>query len=404
MDISKKMVTVKSKALDTEVRIKREIGRYGNVKNGPTVVFFAGIHGNEPSGIFALKNVFRHLEKQRPEFNGNVVALSGNLAALERGERFIKDDLNRVWQSERVEKIKNGTLDIDEILPDINQQIDIYRHIETIFKNHPGPYYFIDLHTTSADSVPFITLNDTLRNRNFALKFPVPIILGIEEFLNGPLMSYINELGPIAMGFEAGSHDDIQSIMNHESCVWLALSAVGCMDKKRIPDYQHHYDLLAGQSIDGKRVFEIRFRYDRKEDEGFVMKPGFQNFQPIKKDTLLAHNNNGPIYAVESGRMFLPLYQEKGDDGFFIIREIKWFWLVVSAWLRKYHFGRLLRWLPGITVKDNHVRTFKINAKVARWLVLEIFHLLGYRRVGSHDKYHYFTRRKFDINEPRHIL
>lgn len=404
MDINKNMITVKSKALENEVRVQREIGRYGDTTVGPTVVVIAGIHGNEPSGIFALKHVFERMYELHPDFKGNIVALSGNLPALERGERFIKNDLNRIWQSERVEEIKNGLLDVDEILPDINQQIDIYRHIETIFKKHPGPYYFIDLHTTSADSVPFITLNDTLRNRKFALNFPVPIILGIEEFLNGPLMSYINELGPIAMGFEAGSHDDLQSIKNHESCIWLALKAIGCLDEDHIPDYKRHYGRLAGQSIDGKRVFEIRFRYARTEAEGFEMQAGFQNFQPIKKETFLARNKKENIHALETGRIFLPLYQQMGDDGFFIIREIKWFWLGVSAWLRKYNFGRFLRWLPGITIKDNHVRTFKINAGIARWFVLDIFHLLGYRRVASCNNHHYFTRRKFDIDEPKHIL
>jgi len=404
MDIKTKMVTVKSKALKSEVRIQREIGHYGDVKTGPTVVFFAGIHGNEPSGIFSLKQVFEYLEKWRPDFKGNIIGFSGNMAALERGERFIKKDLNRIWQNERVEKIRNNGFDVEEIMPDIDQQIDIYRHIEMLFREHPGPYFFVDLHTTSAESVPFITLNDTLRNRYFALNFPVPIILGIEEFLNGPLMSYINELGPIALGFEAGSHDDIQSIKNHESCVWLTLAATGCMSKKDIPDYDNHYSQLAGQSIDGKRVFEIRHRHHRHETEGFVMQPGFQNFQPIKKDELLARNKNGDIHASESGRMFLPLYQVKGDDGFFIIREIKWFWLGISAWLRKYHLGKLLRWMPGITIKDNHVRTFKINAKIARWLVVDLFHLLGYRRVSSKNRFHYFTRRKFDTDEPKHIL
>ena len=52
-DHRNKMVLVKSKALASEISIDREIGSYGNPKEGPTIVVFAGIHGNEPSGIFA---------------------------------------------------------------------------------------------------------------------------------------------------------------------------------------------------------------------------------------------------------------------------------------------------------------------------------------------------------------
>ena len=36
---------------------------------------------------------------------------------------------------------------------------------------------------------------------------------GIEEYLNGPLLSYINELGYVAFGFEGGQHDDISAIV-----------------------------------------------------------------------------------------------------------------------------------------------------------------------------------------------
>ena len=49
------MVVVKSKALEKQVAIDREIGSYGDPKQGPTVIVFAGIHGNEPSGIFAQR-------------------------------------------------------------------------------------------------------------------------------------------------------------------------------------------------------------------------------------------------------------------------------------------------------------------------------------------------------------
>ena len=55
------MVLVTSKALDQSVDVDREIGRYGDEQGGPTIVVFAGIHGNEPSGIFALKRIFSDL-------------------------------------------------------------------------------------------------------------------------------------------------------------------------------------------------------------------------------------------------------------------------------------------------------------------------------------------------------
>ncbi|KAA3609749.1 MAG: aspartoacylase [Calditrichaeota bacterium] len=394
------MIRVRSKALDKEISIQREIGRFGGDETGPTIIIFAGIHGNEPSGVFAINQVLSQLKESNPQFSGQLIALTGNAAALERGERYIDRDLNRIWHADFIKKIRNGGFEQDEVLPDINEQIEIYKQIDNIFKTHKPPYYFIDLHTTSADSVPFITLNDTLRNRDFALQFPLPSILGIEEFLSGTMLSFVNELGPIAIGFEAGSHDVASSIDNHISCIWLTLAFSGCMKAEQIPDYQKHFDSLHSQSKDSKKVFEIRFRHERTEEENFEMLAGFENFQPVKKGQHLAENDSGKLYAVENGRIFLPLYQKQGDDGYFIVREIKMFWLKVSAHLRRFNAERLLKVLPGINQDKKDPHTFLINTKVAHWLFIEIFHLLGFRHSVSTDNHHYFIRRKFDTEEP----
>jgi len=364
-------------------------------------VVFAGIHGNEPSGIFALKQIFSSLTELNPAFKGHLIALAGNKPALEKGKRYIEQDLNRVWHSERIHKIKDNGLKNDDILPDVEQQIKIYKHIERIFKEHKPPYYFIDLHTTSSDSVPFITINDTIRNRSFALKFPLPIILGIEEFLSGTMLSYVNELGPIAIGFEAGHHEVLSSIENHVSCLWLTLATVGCIQKTDIPQYQEHYNKLKNQSKDSKKVFEIRFRHERGETEDYVMDPGYENFQILKKAQHLAKNKNGHLFAAESGRIFLPLYQQMGNDGYFIIREIKIFWLKVSARLRFNNAERFIRFLPGMKQDEKDPHTFRVHAKIGRWLIKDFFHLLGFRRSTKIGKYQLFTRRKFDVTEPK---
>lgn len=394
------MVVVKSIALDQQISVDREIGRYGDPEQGPTLVIFAGIHGNEPSGIFALKHIFSVLENKAPIFKGFFTALAGNKPALEKGERYIKHDLNRVWHEDNLSKIINEESISEDILPDVREQFKIYNHIKRIFKNHKPPYYFVDLHTTSSDSIPFITMTDTMRNRAFAEQFPVPIILGIEEFLPGTMLSYINELGPVGIGFEAGIHDNITSIDNHISCIWLTLSATGCMKKSDIPNYQEHYKRLDEHSGDGEKVFEVCYRHARTEIEKFKMLAGFENFQMIQKKQYLADNKSGKIFASEAGRIFLPLYQDKGDDGYFIIRQIKWFWLKLSALLRKFNSEKLLKILPGVKRIKDQPYTFKVSPKIARWFVIDIFHLFGYRRMLIDDRFFYFKRRKYDVTEP----
>lgn len=394
------MSIVGSKAINRKVVIEREIGRFGSNDSGPTIVIFAGIHGNEPSGVFALKDILQNLTKINAPFKGQLIALAGNKAALNNGERFIEHDLNRIWHSDTIKKIRNSGINPIDAINEINEQIEIYKYIRTIFESNQPPYYFVDLHTTSSESIPFITLNDTLRNRNFAMQFPVPIILGIEEFIPGTLMSYVNELGPIGFGFEGGKHDSDESIKNHIACLWLTMAGAGCLKKKQVPGYQGYYDRLRQQSMDNKRVFEIRHRHNRTEWENFKMLPGYKNFQFVKKGQHLAGNNSGELYSTESGRIFLPLYQDQGDDGYFIIREIKMFWLKISAMLRTLNAEQFLRIIPGIKQDKSDPHTFHINTRFSLKYIRPIFHLLGFRKSATQNSVHHFTRRKFDVTEP----
>jgi succinylglutamate desuccinylase len=49
---------------------------------------------------------------------------------------------------------------------------------------------------------------------------------------------------------------------------------------------------------------------------------GFTNFQIIQEGQLLAKDKNGSIFSPMSGYLLMPLYQAKGEDGFFIAEEL----------------------------------------------------------------------------------
>ena len=82
------MTTVYSNALEKSIQIDRMIGHIEGKKPGPTLLFTGGIHGNEPSGVFALKKVIDDIANSDIEVTGNIYAIGGNLVALENGERF----------------------------------------------------------------------------------------------------------------------------------------------------------------------------------------------------------------------------------------------------------------------------------------------------------------------------
>ncbi len=367
------MIQIHSKALEKPTTVNRIINKLEGEAKGITVVIFAGIHGNENSGIFATQEVFKTIENYK--INGTIYGISGNLKALEVNKRFIDEDLNRIWTFENLERlIRKKELNTEE-----KEQSELFDLLNEIISENPGPFYFIDLHTTSSKTLPFITINDALINRRFSKQFPVPIVLGIEEYLNGPLLSYINELGYVSLGFESGQHDELNSVSYHISFLYMALVYTRVLKEEDIHDLNEHYNKIQLASNDQSEIYEVVHLHKILQNEVFKMKNGFKSFQPIKKGTLLATSDGEEIMSEQNGILFMPLYQEIGDDGFFIIRKVKPVFLRLSAVLRKIKADNLLVLFPGINWENKRKHVLIVNLKIARFFAKQLFHLLGFR-------------------------
>jgi len=367
----------------------RILAKIEGVKNGPTVIIIAGIHGNESAGVEASKKVLHKIKEERIMFKGSLYVLLGNINGLNKGVRFEDIDLNRIWKKENLDAINNSSQPINN---EVKEQIEIYKIIKDILKNEIGPFYFLDLHTTSASSVPFITISDSLNNRKFSSNFPVPVVLGIEEYLDGPLLTFINEYGHVALGFEGGEHYDEKSIDNCEAFIWKALVHSKCLSKKNIFNYKKYKNNLSKLCCKYD-FFEINYRYILKKDEDFKMNLGFENFEKIKRNQQLALSNGVVIKAKENGRIFMPLYQELGEDGFFILQKISKFWLKTSMIARKLKINNFLRLIPGVEKAPENNYTLIVDPKIAKYLAKDIFHLFGYRKQIFKDEKYYFIKR-----------
>ena len=203
------MIKVNIAALNEEIEVERVIGKVSGSSRAPTIVILAGIHGNETSGLYAINNVLNSIKEQNIPLQGNIYALSGNLNALKKGVRYDQVDLNRIWTDKNIDRLEGSSNNFSK---EELELIELYGIVKHILNTEKGPFYFLDIHTTSAKTAPFITISDSINNRKFSSKFTVPVILGIEEYLDGPFLSFINEFGHVALGFEAGQHIDIQSI------------------------------------------------------------------------------------------------------------------------------------------------------------------------------------------------
>ncbi len=360
-----------------EVKAKRIIGQIHGKQPGPILIFFGGIHGNEQAGVTALENVIKELEQSDHSFQGSLYAIKGNLPALVNGKRFLDKDLNRIWTTPEIQKIK--ARNPKGLLNEERQLLEILDLVQGILESGKGPFYFIDLHTTSSKTLPFITINDALINRRFSKLFPVPIILGIEEYLEGPLLSFINEKGYVSLGFESGQHTEDVAIKNSIAFTWLVMVYSGFLKKTDVKNIKGHYEQLQKSAENNSNFYEIKYRHALKDSMGFKMMEGFRSFEEVVEGTPIAIENDEFIEVEKDTILFMPLYQEQGEEGFFLIRKLPTWVLGLSAFLRRIRFGSLLQFLPGLSWANKEKESLLVNTKVASFFTKPFFHLLGYR-------------------------
>ncbi len=378
-----------------ENEIKRIIGTIEREPDGRQIVFFAGIHGNEPAGIIALQRVLKYIEKYKIPFKGKLWALEGNLPALKANRRFIDKDLNRIWYTRY-----NDSTPLAADLIEFGEREALKSCIDEILSDSNSKLYFFDLHTTSAHSIPFVSISDTLRNRKVVESVPVPVVLGLEEEMEGTLFNFFSELGISMILFEAGQHEQAASIDNHEAFIWMMLVKLKFVKRDDFPDLHNCREILAKEGLFQKHVFQLKYRHGLNGVDDFTMIPGFVNFQKIHKGQILAYNKHGAIHSPYYGRIFLPLYQDQGLEGFFVIDEIKILSLKISEIIRKLGFDKYMSLLPGIRKQKEFPNCYVINRRVARFFLIPVFHLLGYRKVIRHDTLYIVKRRPFDWKQP----
>jgi Succinylglutamate desuccinylase / Aspartoacylase family len=369
------------------------ISAFSGNSAGPTLIVVGSLHGNEPAGAIALERLSTDLADLEHLMNGRVYFVAGNTRAIEKGVRFIDSDLNRLWTPEAMSNFADK-----EISEDLDRE-ELLQEIDGILITAMDEVFVLDLHSTSAEGMHFATVGDTLRNREFAQKFPVTILLGIEEQLEGTMLEYLNNAGAVTLGFEGGQHYTEKTIGNHQAMVWLAMVNAGILPAAHVPDLDGCKSRLGGGMHDST-IFEVRYRHAITPEDQFEMNPGFNNFDPIKRGETLGKDRSGPVEATESGVILMPLYQKLGEDGFFIGRQISPFWLWLSGFLRKVGIQRMIHLLPGVSRVPGDPSTLSVNTAIARLFPLQIFHLLGFRRRRWEGNKLVVSRRKHDTSGP----
>jgi succinylglutamate desuccinylase len=371
----------------------RVLGRLHGRRGGPTLLCVAGVHGNEPAGVHAVHRVLGKLGNRVDDLSGDLVALAGNLSALAVGRRFVDRDLNRAWTDARLELLRSDDK-LNGVVED-REQLELLEEIESVVATTRGPVYALDLHTTSGPGGIFSAFTDSLPHRDFATHFPVPMIFGLEEQVDGTLLNLLSEHGLIAVTIETGQHDEPAAVERAEAAIWIAVVTAGLLPERVVPEVIGARKLLERVTRHLPRALEMRYRREVRNGDGFRMAPGYSNFDEVAVGQVVAHDRDGDIVVGEDSRLLMPLYQEQGEDGFFLVREFSPFWMRVSELLRRLDVARFVHWLPGVRRAEGGDDAVVVNKQVARYFAKQFFHLLGYRRIDENGEL-VMRRRRFD--------
>lgn len=357
----------------------RVIGTLVGERAGPTLILIGGVHGNEPAGVRALERVFGALTPRGVPLRGEAVGVVGNRAALEAGERYLVRDLNRAWHPERVAALRQkGAAEGED-----REQLELLDVLEAGFARARGPVYVVDLHTTSSAGPPFATIDDAPRNRAFGRRFPLPLVLGLEERLDGTLLDYLAALGHVTLGVEGGQNDLPDSVDNLEAAAWIALVAAGLVSARALAEYRIAHERLRTCCRGIPPVLEVCYRHPVAPEDAFRMEPGYEHFRPIRQGEVLARCQTGEVRAVEGGRILMPLYQELGNDGFFLVRQVAPLWLQLTDFLRLFRVEALASWLPAVRRHPTRADAVVVRRPEARRRTVRLLRFLGFRREGA---------------------
>ncbi len=299
--------------------MERILGKIEGELPGPLIFCIAGLHGNEQIGLHAFNNVYHAIQKHNIPLRGKLVGIAGNIKAIQSNRRFIDYDLNRCWTDDIVEQItKQGVFDAAED----EELVEIHRIIEQESAGNYTMKVIADLHSTSSDKGSFIVIPEVLGEHPIVHALHLPVALDLHMHLHGTLLDYYAERGYISFAFEGGLIGSSMVYQIHTSGIWEILDSAGAITHHDHEQEDHYAQQLENLSKELPGKVKVVYRHSITPVDGFRMLPGYANFQPVKMGQTLAFDAGGEVKAPMDGYIFMPLYQEEGEDGFFIVQEV----------------------------------------------------------------------------------
>jgi len=167
----------------------------------------ACIHGDEIAGMIAVNELIEEgfFDHGFDTENERVTIILGNPQAVIQKKRFIDINLNRIFTSQFI----NQNLQ-EDILPgdlyELSRLREIAKEIELCDD-------FLDLHSTSAPTLPFAIVAPTANSEAMAKQFPIRFVLhNVTKVIFGTSIDYAFSMNKDAVCVECGQHSQRSTI------------------------------------------------------------------------------------------------------------------------------------------------------------------------------------------------
>jgi succinylglutamate desuccinylase len=306
-------VSYGKEAIQQPAYSERLLGKYGNGGDGNTLIITADALENENRGIVAVRKILRTLAKSNIPIKGQLIGLVGNTGSYKR-------DLLGDFKGSLSSDSAPGNQ--DEYLG-YNRAEEFVELIEEFEKIPTSEVYYLDLKTASSIRFPYLCHSRNTSCKTFASSFPFYQVMGLDNYITDHLGFYLHAKNYTCSTLKAGDHPQFKAEQIHESAIWWALIQIGCLQEEDVQHFLQHQEVMSRFLPDeGKKTFEVVYKYTIKEDEYFRMIPGFKDFQRIEAGDTLATSDGAAVLSQWEGRIFMPLYHTQSNDGFFVLKEV----------------------------------------------------------------------------------
>lgn len=256
-------------------------------KPGPTIGLFAGVHGDETAGIWALQNITPDIKLTK----GSVYIVYANPPAIEKNVRMVTKNLNRCFVSGN-----DGESYEDQRARELMKILD---ECDTL----------LDLHMFYAPGEPFAICEDN--SLPVAAVLPLKIVsTGWVATEPGATDGYMYSQGKQALCVECGGISEAkEKVAFAEEIVWRFLQYYDVVDKK--------YE----SEIYPQRVIAVN-RAQRKTSKNFTLLPDFKDFQNLVPGQLIARDGGQEFYAGKNECIIFPHYKARVGEEAYVIGDI----------------------------------------------------------------------------------